>query len=105
MALSGSWWRLRWRREQEGLWFLPPLEPELPLPRVGREDVGWAPAPAAPYHGSVPQRPWDRYSPIPAPLFPEPVPDGALSLEGCSPTAQNGGWGGLCWEAVVGSER
>lgn len=38
-------------------------------------------------------------------LFPEPIPDGALSLEGCSPTAQNGGWGGLCWESVICSER
>lgn len=28
-------------------------------------------------------------------LFPEPIPDGALSLEGCSPTAQRR-LGGVC---------
>lgn len=38
-------------------------------------------------------------------LLPELFPDGALALEGCSPEAQKGGWGGLCWEAVVCSER
>lgn len=45
-------------------------EPELPLPRISREDARLAPAP--PHHSSVPGPPWDRYGPLL--LLPLPVP-------------------------------